>query len=186
MTAIALSASAHADDQPEESVRVRVRPSPLREEHGPWLTLDDAVLGPNLEPFDAIRDRETTTIAIGGTKLALEGDWWTAGNDVPEHGISADRDIPGHGWRAAVRLSRDLGLVRVSGSATLGHVESRYGEGNYSELSVSIVRTVRLSRWMTGWISVTAGRRRWLGKDPPPAGERDATQVMLSIGTTFR
>ncbi|MDB4960144.1 MAG: hypothetical protein JWP01_143 [Myxococcales bacterium] len=49
---------------------------------------------------------------------------------------------------------------------------------------VSVSRTVRLSRWMTGWISLDVGRQEWIDRAPP--GEADSTTLALSIGTTFR
>jgi len=173
--------TARAEDHADASVR---ESSALTDEpDGPWLDLD-VLLPPSIESFDATRDGTSTTFERWSTRMRLEGTWWTAGADVPENGAT-NLDLPGEGWRAAVRLSRALGPVRFTADASLNHIDSRYGRGWYRDLSISIGRTKRLSRWMTGWISLSLGHRAWLGEERPD-GEQDATQIMLSIGTTFR
>jgi len=75
--------------------------------------------------------------------------------------------------------------LRFGAGVSVAHVDTRFGSGSYVDLGLSLSRTVRLSRWMTAWISLSFGRRRWLDSSPP-AGEADATEAMLTIGTTFR
>ena len=53
--------AAHAEEGPEASVRAQAEPA---DREGPWLHLDDAVLPPGLEAFDAARDSETTTLEL--------------------------------------------------------------------------------------------------------------------------
>ncbi len=172
---------AHAEEV-EDSVRAQ---SLVGDLDGPWLHLDDAVLAPGLEAFDATRDSRTTFIKLGPrTRLALDGASWSANLDMRDDGGPGARDIPGHGWRAGLRLSHDFGLVRVRTNGSINHVDTRYGTGTYTDVGLSIGRTHRLSRWMTGWISLGIERRRWSG--PPPPGESNATELTLTIGTTFR
>jgi hypothetical protein len=174
---LAVSTSAHAD--PHDAIRARAER--LQEQHGPWLELEP-IQAPDLESSDAKRDRKITAIAIGDTLVLLRGDWWEGDRDDPQR-LRVDQ--PGHGWRTGIRLARDLGFAKLSGGATVGHVDTQNGSGTYRQVDVSLSRSVRLSRWMTGFISLGVGYRRWVGVQPP-AGEWNGFQTMLTIGTTFR
>lgn len=148
---------------------------------GRWLELDPT-LRPRLEGLGAVEERHRSELRLGPrTRAVLEGSWWANEDDGPLPVL----DLPARGWRAALRLSHDFGFARLDANAGVSHVDMRFGSGSYVELGISLGRTFRLSRWMTGWISLGIGRRQWLG-DQPPAAESDATEVMLRIGTTFR
>ncbi len=161
-------------------VEVRERGELL--EPGPRLELDP-VLPPLLQGLGATEEADGIELRIGAdTRVLLEGVRWIHDDAAAMPHV----DLPARGWRAAVRLSHDLGFARLEAGASVNGVDSRFGNGRYVDVGISIRRTFRLSRWMTGWISLGAGRRQWLGDGPPPAGESDATEVMLRVGTTFR
>jgi hypothetical protein len=161
---------------------VEVREGGALLEPGPRLELDP-VLPPLLQGLGATEEADRAELRIGAdTRVLLEGVRWIHDDAAALPHV----DLPARGWRAAVRLSHDLGFARVEAGASLNEVDSRFGSGRYVDLGLSIRRTFRLSRWMTAWISLGVGRRRWLGAGQPPAGESDATEVMLRVGTTFR
>jgi hypothetical protein len=166
--------AARADDELEAHARSKLLWD------GPSLVLDPVLL-PRLEGLGAAEERERTPLRLGPrTRLVLEGVHW-ANQDTAER---QHVDVVARGWRAAARLSYDFGFLRLGASASVDHVDTRFGSGSYVDLGVSLSRTVRLSRWMTAWISLSLGRRRWQGS--PPAGEADSTEAMLTVGTTFR
>jgi hypothetical protein len=164
----------------DDGLEVRARSELL--DPGPRLELDP-VLPPLLVGLGATAQVDRTELRIGAdTRVVLEGVRWIHDDAAALPHV----DLPARGWRAAVRLSRDLGFAHLEAGASLDEVDSRFGSGRHVDLGLSIRRTFRLSRWMTAWISLGVGRRRWLGDEPPPAGESDATSVMLRVGTTFR
>jgi hypothetical protein len=171
---LAVAATVHADD----GIRMRVEG-----EHEPLLHIDPA-LRPKLEGLGAVEDTRETVVPIGANARAvLEGAWWDNQDRDLRHPLT---DVPGRGWRASLRLERQLGPLTFVLGATLADVDSRYGSGHYYDLGIGLGRVFKLSRWMTAWIMLTAGRRHWL-TDRPIAGEPiDDTTVMLTIGTTFR
>jgi hypothetical protein len=172
-----LLATAHAE--PNESLRARG--DRIAEDHGPYLRLDP-VQAPDLVSFDASRDGETTAIAVGHTLLVLRGDWWAGDKDDPLH---PHVDQRGNGWRAGIQLARDLGFVKVSAGASVNRVDTDNGSGTYRQLDLAVSRSKRFSRWMTAFVSLGLGVRRWSGAASPP-GEANGHQVTLTIGTTFR
>lgn len=177
LTLLVVSGTAHAD--PNDALHARAER--LQEKHGPWLELEP-IQAPDLESTDARRDQKLTAIAVGDTLVLLRGDWWEGDRDDPQH-LRVDQ--PGRGWRTGVRFARDLGFAKLSAGAMIGHVDTQNGSGTYRQIDVSLSRSVRLSRWMTGFISLGLGWRRWVGVQPPP-GEANGFQTMLTIGTTFR
>ena len=94
-------------------------------------------------------------------------------------------DVPSQSWEVSLRLSRNLGFAHLDVGATLGEAQSRLlGDGAYDpnadagglgtgrrpsmraryyEVGAALTRTKRLSRWMTGWISLSVSARKWLG-----------------------
>lgn len=164
---------ARADDA---ALEARARELALRDA-APLLHFEP-VLRPSLDGLSlaARTDTKRDVLRLGPRAIAeIEGTAWTT-----------DLDVPARGWDAAVRLSYDLGPVRITAHASVHGVDARFGGGAYREIGVSIGRTFRLSRWMTAWVSLDIGQRHWLGEGPPPAGEADSTQIMLNLGTTFR
>lgn len=87
-------------------------------------------------------------------------------------------------------LTRDLGWLRLDVSAAIAGAEVRdprtgqYHAGTYADVGASLSRTVQLSRWMTGWLSLGISQRIWYGEPPPD--ESSGLQAWLTIGTTFR
>jgi hypothetical protein len=154
-----------------------------RESDGPWLHLDP-LLPTKLEPFDAQRDHKGTSIAIGSRlSVTLEGAWWFAGQRPLGDGRIADRDIPGRGWDAGMRVAYNLGPVQVGAGASVHVVDGPYGSGQHRDLSLSLTRQFRWPWRTPGWISLSIGRRQWQGVAPD--GEGDETQLMIGIGWTF-
>jgi hypothetical protein len=93
----------------------------------------------------------------------------------------SDPDTDALGWQWQGRLSYALApSLRVTGTTSVGAVQSRFGSGLYVGVGVAITKLVQLSRWTTAWISLGAGYRGWSG-----SLVRDST-VMVRIGFTFR
>jgi hypothetical protein len=170
-----VAAPAHADDA--LSARAHA------EQTTPLLVFDP-LPPPALHGATAIEAHDDTTYQFDArTSLALAGTHWSASEmlDHPEHTAF---DLPARGWGASARLRRTIGSFVLEAGGAYDHVDSRYGSGSYVDLGLALTRYFHLSRWMTAWISIGIGNRIWLGQ--PPAGESNATQVRLSIGTTFR
>jgi hypothetical protein len=172
-------ATAHADGDTE----VRATTELTREPDGPWLHLD-SLLRTKLEPFDAHRDGKVTSIAIGPRlNVTLEGAWWFAGQRPLGDGRIADRDIPGRGWDAGMRVVYDLGPVQVGAGASIHVVDGPYGSGQHRDLSLSLTRQFRWPGRTPGWISLSIRHRQWQGV--PPTGEANETLLMLGLGWAF-
>jgi hypothetical protein len=145
-----------------------------------WLSLDP-VVPPMLRGLGAAEARERKVIRLGpSVTVAGEGSWWEQ-VDKPGRPMI---DVEARGWRAAVRATYDAGPFQLEASGSIDHIDQRDGSGTYREAGLTVSRTFKLSRWMTAWIALGVGRRWWQGT--APAGEADATQTMLTIGTTFR
>jgi hypothetical protein len=171
------AAAARADDGPTEV-----------HEHGfldpstePLLELD-----PTWRPNATLDAPETTTRAtytLGANTVAtFESSQWSLAATDPSLGLP--ENTTGDGWGAAVRLVRKVGPLRVGGYAAYQALDTWYLRGTYVDLGLSVGHTFRLSRWMHAWIALGVGRRTWQGQPPP--GEANATNFMLTIGTTFR
>ncbi len=141
--------------------------------------------------------RERTMMQIGDHAWAeLEGVHWT--NQGPDRRFTTDLTTPERGWTASLRLSHDFGPFEASVLGRVGEIDSqhaqlgaqladsrsRYTRARYYDIAFTIGTSKKLSRWKTAWFALTIGHRAWIGQ--PPGDEQDATQVMLSIGTTFK
>lgn len=169
---------AHAD----EGIRVRAREW-FRPEEEPLLHID-----PVWRPNRALDGAETVTRAtysIGDTLVALERSGWTDSTGVVGEGQGPSTGIVGDGWGATLRLSRKLGPLRVGGYASYQTLDTRLLRTSYVDLGLSAGRTFKVSQWMTAWIALSFGRRRWLG-EIPLLSEKTENTLMLSVGTTFR
>ncbi|MDX2089631.1 MAG: hypothetical protein SFX73_17380 [Kofleriaceae bacterium] len=124
--------------------------------------------------LDATTDTTRVAYFIAGTAVAFERSAWT----------DTTSGIPGDGWGTTLRVSRQLGPLRIGGYASYQRLDTRLARGEYIDLGVSVGRTFTLSKWMTAWIALSLGTRRWQGSPPP--GEQNETTLMLSVGTTFR
>lgn len=182
------TSAARADETP----RVEARSSLT--EHGPVLELDPT-LATNVEGLGAIEDSERTAIRIDPrTVLTLEGTWWS--NDDRDRDGRPALDVAGRGWRAGVRLSRDVGFATLEVGGVYNETElehltvnerneiGAFGRARYVDVGAAVTRRFGLSPWMHAWISLGINRRIWVGDSP--TGEPDATSLGLSIGTTFR
>lgn len=171
---VAALRSAHADDDLGGRVHEGWRPDLVAPPEGAWLHVDP-MLRPALED-QAIEVRHRTDWQLGPhTRAVAEGASWTSA------GL-----LDGRGWRASVALVHDVGPFELVLGVSYNGLDTALGRGLYRDVGLSLRRTVVLSRWMTGWISLGIAHRHWEGAGPPPSGEVDATQVMLSIGSTFR
>jgi hypothetical protein len=95
-----------------------------------------------------------------------------------------DLDVTTAGWRVESWLHRDLGFATLTVGGGFEHIDSRYLHGTYRELGAAITRTFSWANGRIGRISLSIGQIKWSGGEPPK-GEANATQVMLSVGTTF-
>ena len=140
---------------------------------------------------------ERTMMQLGNSTWAeLEGIHWM--NHERDRRSASDLTTPESGWTASVRISHDFGPFEASVLGRVGELDSQssqlasrmagdprsYRPARYFDIGLTIGKAKKLSRWKTAWIALTLGHRAWIGK--PPIGEQDASQVMLSIGTTFK
>lgn len=180
----AMAATARADDPvdtvyEDDGTDDEDEPGPLVLK--PSLTFDP-VLRPQLQGEGGERDGKKTSLLLGPrTRATVEGVWWQINQDQ----LLPNWDVEARGWNAGLRIDHDLGWAQFQGSASVNRVDTRYGTGTYVDVGLSLRRTKRLSRWMTGWISLGVGIRQWQGTQPPPAGEKNAIGAMLTLGTTF-
>lgn len=171
---------AHADPE-ADALQVKAA-ALMRELHDTPDATDGLHLDPalRLTPSSAglTQEHQQRTYALGHhTTAKVEGTWW-----------SVNHDVPVRGWRASISASHDFGFARLSATAATEHVDTDLGHGTFTDVGLSLSRSARLSRWMTGWVGLSVGYRHWLDqqRQAPPAGETDATQLTLSIGTTFK
>lgn len=183
---LASTAVAHADEPLE------LHDGLTRDPTDPLLHVErtlrnlETLMRSNTEGFEADVKRERYDFSIGArTRATIESSAW-------ENPLLA-----GNGWGASLRLVHDFKVIQIGVEASIQRVDSgaveaapgTHGKGvhrSYTFVGVSVSKTKRLSKWMTAWISLTVGRRKWLGDQPLPPGESDDTAGMLSIGTTFR
>ena len=146
-----------------------------------WLELNP-MFAPQLQGLGTVEAGQRASLRLGPRAVArFEGAWWQN-----EEGRLPATDVPGLGWRAGMHLDYEIAHgVRVVIGGALYDVESIYGRGRYTDVGIALVRTWKLSRWTTIWLSLGAGMRTWLG-DTPPAGEANAGTIMLRLGGTFR
>jgi hypothetical protein len=163
---LCVAASARADDG------LSLHAGPHDAEPGPQLTLDP-LLESRFETLHADEDTAAARIPLGHhLAVQLENTAWS------------NRDITEHGWRSVAGITADHGNWHLSALASWNGVDGWFGGGRYTDYSVSLAHTFRLSRWMTAWIALSLASRQWSGTPPP--GERNGATVMLTIGTTFR
>lgn len=173
-----LVSRAHADD----STAVRKREW-FRPDEEPLLHIDP-VWRP-VRALDGVTDITRATYSLGRTLAVLERTGWTDSTTAAAgEGRGPSAGVTGDGWGATLRLSRDLGPVRVAGHASYQALDTRLLRGSYVDLGLSVGRTFELSAWMTAWIALSVGQRDWRGE--LPEGETNERTIMLSIGTSFR
>lgn len=166
----------------DDAITVRKREW-FRPEEEPLLHID-----PTWRPHRALEGAEDITRAtysIGNTLVVLERSAWSDSTGFVGEGKVPATGITGDGWGVTLRLSRNLGPLRVGGYASYQALDTRLLRSSYVDVGVSVGRTFKLSKWMTAWVALSVGRRRWLG-DIPLLSEKSDDTLMLSIGTTFR
>ena len=191
--ALVLLAASSADAEPEDDEGLELLDAPVVQLHvrsenqsaasalinapdGPYLRFAPIALANGVAL--GAKERAVRQAWTVGTRLVLstENVAWKSDPDL---------DITSRGWRASGTASLDLGRrFRLDVTYGKGNIESRYVAGTYTDTAVALTKTKQLSRWMTGWVSLALAHRTWEGG--PPAGEADSSQVMLTIGTTFR
>lgn len=184
---VASRSLASADDAPDKSVTLddlAVRTSSLFHDPGaPLLTLD-IVPRPNVVGLGVTEDTKRTAIQLGPrAKIMMTGTSWKGYADaVPTDGVP-ENDVA-NGTRMAIGFQYDFGWLQLDAWASQNVLSSQYGSGAYRDVSLTISKSHRFSRWVTGWIGLSIGRRTWT--TDPPDGEDNATTIMLTIGATFR
>lgn len=149
----------------------------------PLLKLD-VVPRPTIVGLGVTEDTHRTAIRIGPrATLTMSGTAWKGYTDAVPRDGTPEIDVA-RGSRAAIGVSYDFGWLQLDAQISQNVLSSRYGSGSYRDFSLTISKSHRFSRWVTGWIALSIGHRQWDGEAPD--GEADATHVMLSIGGTFR
>jgi hypothetical protein len=150
----------------------------------------------SLEGLTAHTARTATTVSIGRTDVVLEG-ISSLNVDSPQHPAE---DLVTRGWRTGIRVGRDVGGIHFEATAALERDEMQalefqnrltpaeqhasLGTGTFYELGVSATKRFKLAHH-DAWLSLTAGRRVWLGDNPPANEEKESFQLMLRFGFTF-
>ena len=144
-----------------------------------WLQLAP-ILRPQSEGFGGAEHGEDVDLRLGAdTRLLARASWWqNEDRELPAV------DLPALGWSAGIQLQHDFGWAKLVATGGVSFVDSRLARGHYIDVGVQLRRDFRLSRWMRAWIALGASHRYWL--DEPPLGELDVSQLLLTIGTTFR
>ena len=142
----------------------------------------ELVLWPQARGLGGVEQGEPWAIELGDdTRIDLTGLWWANADDTQPGQVVLDSEA--RGWTAGAQLTRDLGFAHLTLHGSAGQVDNELGRGRYAEAGVSLRKTFRLSRTMTGWISLGIGHRAW--SKHSNLNEPDVTEVMLSIGTTW-
>lgn len=188
MVGLLSATRAHADDLSTSLVERYGATEP----NEPGLVLDP-MFRPGIETVGMKEIHHEARYDLFGTQIALDG-----------FERFSERDTFTRGYRAGLTLSRDLGFARLTAGIAIDSLQSsnmvvgmsdptaqnperaqRYGSATYIERGIALTRTHKFNRWNTAWISLSLTQRSWVGDKPPP-GEQDSTQVMLSVGTTFK
>jgi hypothetical protein len=219
MLLVAASTTSIADADADDALEARVARE--RDTDKPALVLDTVVLSnlhvrvtrehdtdksafdpaaaglSRLEGLTGHTDRTATTVSIGRTDIVLEG---IVSKNL-DHAEGPAEDLVTRGWRAGIRIGRDVGGIRLEAGAALGHDEmpmlefqdrhtpaeerASFGTGTFYEVGIAATKRFKLAHH-DAWLSLTAGRRVWLGDNPPATGEpKEAFQLMLRFGFTF-
>jgi len=159
-----------------------VRRSLLFDPGEPLLTLAP-IAPPSVVGLGVTETTERAAIRIGKrvTLTGLTTSWAGYADAAP--GDGNERTVA-RGWRAGGELVYDLGWLQLAGSVMENGVSSQYADGRYRDISLSIRKSKKLSRWTTIWLALTVAQRTW--EEVPPVGESDSTSATLSFGGTFR
>jgi hypothetical protein len=164
-----------------DDVSLEASAEPALARESGWLDFDP--LPPtSLEAMGAAEHTEGARAELfPGAVLDVSGTEWSNQDDHRYTPL----DLPGRGWRAEARIHVALGggLV-LSGHGLVAQSDTHFARGRHVDLALALTKVHRLSRWMTGWISLGIGARQWIGK--PPDGEADSQSFTLSVGTTFK
>jgi hypothetical protein len=160
-----------------------LRDSSLFHDPGEPLLKLDLVPRPNVVGLGVAEDTQRTAFRLGkrATINATATSWKGYTDAVPLDGAES---AVARGQRAAIGFSYDFGWLQLDASLSDNSLSSRYGSGQYRDVSLTLSKSHQFSRWVRGWIGLTIGHREWVGI--PPAGESNSSFLMLSIGGTFR
>lgn len=162
-----------------------VREGSLFHDPGEPLLELDVVPRPNVVGLGVTNDTKRTAISLFGKRatITLTGTSWKGYADaVP---LDGNEDDIARGSRAAIGFRYDFGWLQLDAELSQNTLSSRYGSGSYRDVSLTISKSHRFSRWVTGWIALSLGNRRW--DSVPPEGEAESsTTLMLILGLSFR
>jgi hypothetical protein len=162
---------AYADDSPSVHAHDDAPALHARDTAAEPLLHLDPMFAPVLESPFATTERGDARVLLGrATEITFARETWN------------DATTDARGFTAGVKLSHDFGLARLTVSTAVGKVDSRFGSQTYINAAVALVRTLRLSRWTTAWISLGLNYQRW--SDDPVSGP--AVAAMLRLGLKFR
>jgi hypothetical protein len=178
----------HADDGAPldvsmDDLAVRESSTLFHDPGEPQLKLD-IIPRPAAIGLGVLEDTQRTALRLGKrAMITASGTSWKGYADaVPFDGNESDI---ANGRRTAVGFHYDFGWLQLDAELARSSLSSRFGpSGTYRDVSLRLSKSHRFSRWVTGWIALSVGRRIWEGE--PPEGEEDSTFIMLSIGGTFR
>jgi hypothetical protein len=118
--------------------------------------------------------RVERSFQLGGrARVVLQGAW-----------REVDHDVSLRGWHAALSGSYDIAGISIAGTVGVEHVDTDIGKHSLRTVGIAVGKGFRVSKTARGWIGVVAGTRQWLRR-PPPLGESDASQIMLTAKLSY-
>ena len=165
-------AAAAVDDEPSITERDEAR---TKKHERPALLDFENGLDVRLEGFDSA----TTQVDLSPRAAVQLVSQWRAVSDADYRDHDRVR-----WWRTGANLSYDLGWARVTFHAMYEHQENEFGRGQAIDMGVEITHERKLSKNVTGFISLMLGQRTWRGRPLP--GEKSGGHGMLSIGVRWK
>jgi hypothetical protein len=176
--ALAIVATVAHADEPKETVEARedVDSAP-QDEDAPILRFDASLFGVGIERYD----EQITELALTPSfEVSTRVAWQRA---LDPMAIARGESELVRGWRAGVAASY-AGWARITAHGTYEHVENELSRAAHVSVGVDVTRTFRVSKNVTGFVSLSLGHIKWRGT--PPLGAFDATRAMLSAGFRWK
>ena len=170
--ALVAPAAAAVDDEPSVTERDEARP---KKHEKPALLDFENGLDVRLEGFDGA----TTQVDLSSRATVQFVSQWRAVSEADWRDYDRVQ-----WWRSGANLSYDLGWARVTFHAMYDHQENEFGRGQAIDMGVEIVHERKLSKNVTGFVSLMLGQRMWRGRPLP--GEQSGGRGMLSIGVRWK